>query len=243
MTYGQGVELRVAGAADVEAAVAVWQASLGGRGLRPNATRIAQVTLAISAPDALVVMAHDDGVAVGMALGEPGREQGGAGDLVPDLLHLSMLYVVPGAQRAGLGGALVEGIADAAWARGARRVSCWTPVGDAPIGGLLAACGLERSGRVRGSAEHWTAELEAPVRDVVVTADGIRLGQLLKLAGLVDTGSQAKELLAAGEVQVDGEVDVRRGRQLLDGQVVTARDQAVRLVLDGPEPQPESRQP
>lgn len=234
MTYGHTMELTVAGPADVEAGVAVWQASLGGRGLRPNTTRIAQVTQAISAPDALVIVAHDDGIAVGMALGEPGREQDGAGDVVPDLLHLSMLYVVPGARRAGLGGALVEGLADAAWARGARRLSCWTPVGDAPIAGLLEACGLERSGRVQGPAEHWTAELEAPVRDVVVTADGIRLGQLLKLAGLADTGAAAKELLTAGEVRVDGEVDLRRGRQLLDGQVVTARDQAVRLVLDGP---------
>ena len=243
MTYGQGMELRVAGPADVEAAVAVWQASLGGLGRRPNATRITQVTQEISAPDALVVVARDDEIAVGMVLGEPGREQHGAGDIVPDLLHLSMLYVVPGARRAGLGGALVEGLADAAWARGARRLSCWTPVGDAPIAGLLEACGLERSGRVRGPAEHWTAELEAPVRDVVVTADGIRLGQLLKLAGLADTGAEAKELLTAGEVRVDGEVDLRRGRQLLDGQVVTVRDQAVRLVLDGPGAQPESRQP
>ena len=243
MTYGQGMELRVAGPADVEAAVAVWQASLGGLGRRPNATRITQVTQEISAPDALVVVARDDEIAVGMVLGEPGREQHGAGDIVPDLLHLSMLYVVPGARRAGLGGALVEGLADAAWARGARRLSCWTTIGDAPVAGLLEACGLERSGRVRGPAEHWTAELEAPVRDVVVTADGIRLGQLLKLAGLADTGAEAKELLTAGEVRVDGEVDLRRGRQLLDGQVVTVRDQAVRLVLDGPGAQPESRQP
>ena len=243
MTYGQGMELTVAGPGDVEAGVAVWQTSLGGRGRRPNATRIAQVTGEISAPDALVVVAHDDGIAVGMALGEPGREQDGAGDVVPDLLHLSMLYVVPGARRAGLGGALVEGLADAAWARGARRLSCWTPVGDAPIAGLLEACGLERSGRVRGPAEHWTAELEAPVRDVVVTADGIRLGQLLKLAGLAETGAEAKKLLTAGEVRVDGEVDLRRGRQLRDGQVVTARDQAVRLVLDGPGPQQEAGQP
>ena len=236
MTYGRAVELRIAGAGDVAAAVAIWRSALGGHGRRPTAARVARVTQVISAPDALLVVAARDGAAVGMALGEPGREPDGAGELVPDLLHLSMLYVVPGAQRSGLGAALVEGIADAAWTRGARRLSCWTPVGDAPVASLLEACGLERSGRVRGSAEQWTAELEAPVRDVVVTAGGIRLGQLLKLAGLVDTGSQAKELLAAGEVLVDGEVDQRRGRQLLDGQVVTARDQAVRLVLDGPQP-------
>ncbi|NTW42526.1 MAG: RNA-binding S4 domain-containing protein [Cellulomonadaceae bacterium] len=54
-----------------------------------------------------------------------------------------------------------------------------------------------------------------------VPVDGeIRLGQLLKLAGVADSGAQARELLAEGEVQVNGEVDMRRGRQLSAGDVV-----------------------
>ncbi len=56
---------------------------------------------------------------------------------------------------------------------------------------------------------------EVPVRD-----DGIRLGQFLKLADLVDTGADVKPLLADGDVQVNGEVETRRGRQLLPGDVV-----------------------
>ena len=67
--------------------------------------------------------------------------------------------------------------------------------------------------------------------DVPIREQTIRLGQLLKLAGLVDTGSEGKALLEAGEVLVNGEVDLRRGRQLVDGDVVEARGEAVRVLL------------
>lgn len=56
--------------------------------------------------------------------------------------------------------------------------------------------------------------------DVAIRDDSIRLGQFLKLANLVDTGGVSKELIAAGEVTVNGEVDTRRGRQLKVGDVV-----------------------
>ena len=57
---------------------------------------------------------------------------------------------------------------------------------------------------------------EVPIRDA-----SIRLGQFLKLADLVDTGSDVKPLLADGDVRVNGEVETRRGRQLVPGDVVT----------------------
>lgn len=60
--------------------------------------------------------------------------------------------------------------------------------------------------------------------------DGIRLGQLLKLADLVETGADGKALLHSGVVLVNGDVEVRRGRQLVVGDVVQVEDQAVRLV-------------
>ena len=55
--------------------------------------------------------------------------------------------------------------------------------------------------------------------DVEVTGT-VRLGQFLKLAGVVGSGGEARELLAEGRVSVNGEVDDRRGRQLSDGDVV-----------------------
>ena len=67
------------------------------------------------------------------------------------------------------------------------------------------------------------------MRDVSIAEDGIRLGQLLKLAGLVDSGADAKTVLAAGEVLVNGEVETRRGRQLRRGDVVEHAGEAVRV--------------
>ena len=60
-------------------------------------------------------------------------------------------------------------------------------------------------------------------RDVGITGEVIRLGQLLKLADLVQTGAEAKDAIAAGEISVNGETETRRGRQLRVGDVVERR--------------------
>jgi ribosome-associated protein len=58
--------------------------------------------------------------------------------------------------------------------------------------------------------------------EVPIRGASIRLGQLLKLAGVVDSGSEAKALLAAGGISVNGETESRRGRQLHGGDIVRA---------------------
>jgi ribosome-associated protein len=57
--------------------------------------------------------------------------------------------------------------------------------------------------------------------DVPIDTDMIRLGALLKLAGAMDSGGESKMRIAAGDVSVNGEVEVRRGRQLHRGDVVS----------------------
>jgi ribosome-associated protein len=71
------------------------------------------------------------------------------------------------------------------------------------------------------------------VRDVGIRDESIRLGQLLKLAGLIDTGSDAKVLLDDGAVTVNGEVEHRRGRQLRIGDVVVLDGESVRVTSTG----------
>ncbi|NUR06666.1 MAG: RNA-binding S4 domain-containing protein [Nocardioidaceae bacterium] len=66
-------------------------------------------------------------------------------------------------------------------------------------------------------------------RDVPIRDESIRLGQLLKLADLVDAGADVKPLVAAGEVSVNGEPETRRGRQLVKGDVVTVAGESVRV--------------
>lgn len=56
---------------------------------------------------------------------------------------------------------------------------------------------------------------------------GIRLGQLLKLVDVVDTGGAARALLESGAVRVNGEVETRRGRQLAPGDVVEVAGETV----------------
>jgi ribosome-associated protein len=68
------------------------------------------------------------------------------------------------------------------------------------------------------------------VAEVTISDESIRLGLFLKLAGLADGGSDAKALVEAGEVTVNGRVDTRRGRQLHDGDIVTLAGRSVRVV-------------
>ena len=58
------------------------------------------------------------------------------------------------------------------------------------------------------------------MRDVEIREPGIRLGQFLKLADLIDNGAEARPLLAEGRVSVNGQTETRRGRQLVKGDVV-----------------------
>jgi len=58
------------------------------------------------------------------------------------------------------------------------------------------------------------------MEEVTIRDESIRLGQFLKLANLIDSGSDAKELLLQGRVRVNDEVETRRGRQLRAGDVV-----------------------
>lgn len=62
------------------------------------------------------------------------------------------------------------------------------------------------------------------IREIPIRDESIRLGQLLKLAGVVDSGIDAKETIEAGDVYVNGAVELRRGRQIRPGDEVTCLD-------------------
>jgi ribosome-associated protein len=58
---------------------------------------------------------------------------------------------------------------------------------------------------------------------------GTTLGQALKVASLVGSGGEAKVVIQAGEVLVNGEVETRRGRKLEDGDVVEVGDERLEV--------------
>jgi ribosome-associated protein len=58
---------------------------------------------------------------------------------------------------------------------------------------------------------------------------GTTLGQALKVASLVGSGGEAKVLIQAGEVLVNGEVETRRGRKLEEGDVVEVGEERLEV--------------
>ena len=67
-------------------------------------------------------------------------------------------------------------------------------------------------------------------QQVPIRGQTIRLGQLLKLAGVVGGGGHVKHLLAGEPVLVNGEPERRRGRQLHPGDVVMVGDAELHVV-------------
>lgn len=64
---------------------------------------------------------------------------------------------------------------------------------------------------------------------VTIRDDMIRLGQFLKLAGLVEDGAMAREVVSEGQVSVNGTVEIQRGKQLHAGDVVEFGGAAARV--------------
>jgi ribosome-associated protein len=67
------------------------------------------------------------------------------------------------------------------------------------------------------------------MNDVPIRDESIRLGQFLKLANLIDSGADAKSVIADGLVTVNGDVEMRRGRQLRPGDLVAFAGQSARV--------------
>jgi ribosome-associated protein len=66
--------------------------------------------------------------------------------------------------------------------------------------------------------------------EILIRGEMIRLGQLLKLAGVVDSGSGVKAFLAAERVLVNDEPESRRGRQLHHGDTVRVGAHDLRVI-------------
>ncbi|HEY4534601.1 MAG TPA: RNA-binding S4 domain-containing protein [Enteractinococcus sp.] len=67
---------------------------------------------------------------------------------------------------------------------------------------------------------------------LVIRDDMIRLGQALKLANVVEDGVDARDVIQGGGVQVNGEPETRRGRQLHAGDVITLVELDLDLVIE-----------
>ena len=69
--------------------------------------------------------------------------------------------------------------------------------------------------------------------ELQLRGDYIELDKLLKALGLVESGGRARVLIAAGEVKVDGQVELRKTAKIRAGQVVSFDGQQVRVLAAG----------
>lgn len=68
------------------------------------------------------------------------------------------------------------------------------------------------------------------MQEITIKDEYIKLGQAMKLAGLVSSGVEAKVLIQEGIVTVNGETDERRGRKLYPGDVFSLDGNEVKVV-------------
>jgi len=136
-------------AADFEAAVGVWRAANIARLLPPSAERVARVREKLAGPGDCLVIGRPDASkdVVAMAMAEPGREQNGAGAVIPGYGHVSMVFVHPDVWGLGLGRQLLQGLHDRASVRGWGRMTLWTRASNVRARRLYEGRGYRTSGR------------------------------------------------------------------------------------------------
>jgi GNAT superfamily N-acetyltransferase len=138
-------EVRVASPADLDAARQCWRRANVARGKVPGVQRFERVGAKLADPAALVVVAIESPGVVGMAQAEPGRVDDGALD--PGLCHVSMVFVDPGHWGRGIGGQLLDAVAEAARARGHQRLQLWTGTANERALRLYHHNGFRETGR------------------------------------------------------------------------------------------------
>lgn len=69
------------------------------------------------------------------------------------------------------------------------------------------------------------------MRDVEITREPVELYKILKFEGLVSSGGEAKLLIGDGQVTVNGEIETRRRKKMVDGDVIEFRGEKLQLRL------------
>lgn len=163
--------------------------------------------------------------------------------LADGVLDLQHTVVDPSMRGQGLGGRLVEAaMVHARQEQLSVRPTCpfipsWIaehPEHQDLVVGRGGARGTSAKGRVRDDEDEGEDEVhDGEVQQVPIRDESIRLGQLLKLAALVQDGAMARMVIENSEVSVDGEIVVRRGTQVRPGEVVEYAGQRITPVREG----------
>jgi|TARA_R110000822_G_scaffold226254_1_gene358843 ribosome-associated protein len=69
------------------------------------------------------------------------------------------------------------------------------------------------------------------MRDVEITTEPVELYKILKFEGLVESGGQAKAVIDSGQVLVNGEVETRKRKKIISGDIIEFGDETLRIQL------------
>jgi len=69
------------------------------------------------------------------------------------------------------------------------------------------------------------------MRKVEITREPVELYKILKFEGLVTTGGEAKLFIGDGQVKVNGEIETRRRKKIVDGDVIEFRGEGLQVRL------------
>ena len=69
------------------------------------------------------------------------------------------------------------------------------------------------------------------MRDVDITREPVELYKILKFEGLVSSGGEAKTVVADGQVSVNGEIETRKRKKIVCGDIIEFRDEKLRIRL------------
>ena len=70
---------------------------------------------------------------------------------------------------------------------------------------------------------------EKDIKEIYIRDDNIKLGQLIKLAGMVDSGLEAKLEIVNEKVKLNGNIETQRGKKVIPGDVVEYKGEIIRV--------------
>jgi GNAT superfamily N-acetyltransferase len=156
------VRIRLGDAADVEAAVSVYERSNLARrhGVwRERAARVEDVRARLADPGSWLLMANDGPMVVGMASAEAMRGEDGAGPVIPGGCFLNLLFVVPERWGEGIGGAILDAVLGEARRRHYSRIHLWTHHDNERSRRLYRRRGFSPTGRTTSDKGEWARRL------------------------------------------------------------------------------------
>ena len=155
--------IRLGDAADVDAAVAVYERSNLARrhGDWPNhAARIERAKAHLRDPGSWFLLATDGAALVGMASAEASRAADGAGRVIPGSCFLNLLFVVPERWGEGIGGVLLDAVLAEARRRHYSRIQLWADEDNQRSHRLYRSRGFSPTGRTLDGEGEWTRGID-----------------------------------------------------------------------------------